>query len=173
MPEAAMDSALTGAPAGGASPGPLPIPYTAEEVGGTFGELLATFDFGAELHELGFGRVRPFKRATARRLLTAISIALWHIALEKSFPNDADAFFSHFTATFPPLVGERRGARKLRDLVAQYDALIAEKKDTDFTRVADTLVEALGIQESDRRSQQLRLSLRIRSMYEVIFNKLI
>lgn len=162
------------APCGLLAPtGPLPIPYTAEEVGRTFADLMAAFDFGTELHELGIGRWSFLKRSHARKQLTAVNIALWHIALERSFPNDADAFFTHFVKTYPPLVGDRRSARKLRDLVAQYDALAAEKKDMDFTKIADTLIEALGILESDKRRQQLKLSLHVRSMYEFIFEKLI
>ena len=158
---------------GEASNGPLPIPYTAEEVGRTFVGLLATFDFAVEMRELGIKRLQFVKRLRAKKLMTAVCIALWHLALERSFPHDADAFFAHFTATYPPMVGERRGAKKLRGLVVQYDSLMAEKKDTDFTRVADTLVNALHIEESDKRRQQLKLSLHIRSVYELIFNKLI
>ncbi|MCC8194540.1 MAG: hypothetical protein LIP28_07845 [Deltaproteobacteria bacterium] len=160
-------------PASPPSGGPLPIPYTAEEVGRTFADLLATFDFATELHELGIGKLNIAKRAKAKKLLTAVSIVLWHVALEKSFPHDADAFFSHFIATYPRLKGEGRSARKMRDLVARYDALAAEKKDADFTVIADTLVSALHIQEADRRRQQLKLSLRVRSVYELIFEKLI
>lgn len=159
---------------GSAAPtGPLPIPYTAEEVGRTFADLLAAFDYGTELHELGIGRWSFLKRSHAVKLLTAVNIALWHVALERSFPNDADTFFAHFVKTYPPLAGDGRSAKKLRDLVTQYDTLVAEKKDTDFTQVADTLIGALGILESDKRRQQLKLSLHIRSVYEFIFEKLI
>jgi hypothetical protein len=106
----------------------LPIPYTAEEVARIFTELLATFNFPLELREIGIGSLSIFKRGQAKKRLTALCIALWHIALEKSFPNDTEAFFSHFRATYPPLVGEKRGARKMRDLLDRYDALVAEKK---------------------------------------------
>lgn len=155
------------------SSGPLPIPYTAQEVGKTFAELLVTFDFRAEMLGLGIGRFDFLKRVAAKRHLTAISIALWHIALEKSFPNDAEAFFTHFTTTYPPLTGGRGGAKKLHDLVTHYDTLIAEKKDSDFTAVADTLVETLKIVEADKRRQQLRLSLQVRAIFELVFKKLI
>jgi hypothetical protein len=156
-----------------AVPAGNPIPYTAEEVTKRFKDLLAAFDFGAELYELGIGQWSPFKRSQAKKQLTAVHIALWHIALERSFPNDADVFFTHFVTTYPSLQGDKRSAKKLRDLVARYDALVAEKKDTDFTGVADTLVEALGIVETDSRRQRLKLSLRIRSVYEFIFQKMI
>ena len=153
--------------------GPLPIPYTAEEVGRTFADLLATFDFGAELHGLEIGRFNFFKRTRAKQLLTAMSIALWHIALEKSFPQNADGFFFRFHETYPSLVGDGRRAKRLRELVARYDALMTEKKDTDFTKMAETLAEDLEIHENDRRKQHLKLSLRIRAIYDLIFDKLI
>jgi len=152
---------------------PLPIPYTAEEVGRTFADLLRTFDDAADMDELGISRLRCLKRALIKRHLTAIRIALWHVALGKSFPKDASTFFKHFIATHLPLSVNSRRAKKLRDLVEWYDTLVGEKKDTDFTQVADALVKALGSKHDDGRRQQLKLSLRIRSTYELIFEKLI
>lgn len=128
---------------------------------------------GPELQSLGIGRFSVIKRARAKRHLIAVSIALWHVALEKSFPNDADTFYERFTATYPPITGERGSAKKLRELVSRYDELIAEKKDGDFTGVADTLVATLRLQEEDKRRQQLRISLQIRTLFEFIFEKLI
>lgn len=158
---------------GSVTPGvPFPIPYTAEEVGRTFAGLLGSFDFGAELRELGLGQWSPFKRSQAKKLLTAIYIALWRIALERSFPQDADAFYAHFVGTYTPLLGDGRSAKKLRDLVSRYDPLVAEKKDTDFTGVADALVKSLGLPDDTRR-QRLKLSLRIRAAYDCIFARLI
>lgn len=168
------DGFIPGATAPAHPPGgPLPIPYTAREVGRTFADLLATFDFEAELHGLDISRFSFIRRFRSKRLLTALCIALWHIALEKSFPNDADAFFAEFLETWPPLTGDGRSAKGLHALVVRYDALVAEKKDADFSKVAEVLAEDLKIHENDRRRQQLRMSLHIRSVYELIFAKLI
>ena len=157
-----------------AAPGsPLPIPYTAAEVGRIFAGLLESFDYAAELYDFGVGRLNFVKRAKVKKHLTAVCIALWHIALEKSFPKDSETFFAHFIATYPPLVGTGRRARNLRELVTQYDALASEKKDADFTQVADAFVKALGFSQDDGRRQQLKFSLRIRTIYEIIFEKLI
>lgn len=155
------------------SEGPLPIPYTAEEVGRTFADLLGTFDFAFELREFGLGSLSIFKRSQARKRLTVLCIALWHVALEKSFPNDAQAFFARFRETYPPLVGEKRGAKKLRDLLDRYDILVSEKRDGDFTRVAEVLMESFSPAPADKVKMQLKLSLRIRSIYDLIFTKLI
>lgn len=153
--------------------GPLPIPYTAEEVGRTFADLLATFDFAAEMHDLQIGRMNLVKRAKAKKLLTAISIALWHVALQKSFPHDAENFFSHFVETYPPLAGSGRKAKSLRLHVTACDALVGEKKDADFSLVAENLANAFARQDKSRQSLQLRISLRIRALYDIIFEKLI
>ena len=153
--------------------GPLPIPYTADEVGRTFSTLLDTFDFSTELHDLGIGSLSVFKRRKARRHLIAICVCLWRLALERSFPNDAAAFAEHFAATWPPLASGRGSATALRELVAAYSGLMAEKKAADFTVVADYMTQALGNAGEDGRRHQLKLSLRIRSLYETIFNNLI
>jgi hypothetical protein len=153
--------------------GPLPIPYTADEICKTFAGLLATFDFAIELQEVGIGPLNVIKRRRAKRNFTALCIALWHVALEKSFPQDAAAFFTHFMDTHPLFAGEGRSARKLRDLVFRYDLLVSEKKDADFTKVADCLAEAFKIAAADRPRRQLKLSLRIRALYELIFDRLI
>ena len=151
----------------------LPIPYTAEEVGRTFAELLATLDFAQELHDLGIGKLSVFKRSQARRRFKALCIALWRVALEKSFPNDADAFYDLFITTHPPLAGERKSSQNMRDLVAMYNELLQEKKDADFSKVAENLADTFSIGGEDRPKQQLKLSLRIRSIYDLIFAKLI
>lgn len=153
--------------------GALPIPYTAEEVGRTFAGLLATFDFSAELQDLGIGALSLFKRGQARKHLTAISIALWHIALEKSFPNDAEAFYAHFMATYPPVSANKKNARKLHGLATEYGTLIAEKKDADFTKVAEKIIDYFKLRSEEQRRLQLKISLRIRTIYELIFDKLI
>lgn len=152
---------------------PLPIPYTAEEVARTFTELLGTLTFLPELHDLGISSLHVIKRRRVKRHLAALSIALWHVALEKSFPHDAQIFFTHFRETYPPLLGEKRGTKTLRELVDRYDALVAEKKDGDFTGVAEELINAFSPDPSDRAKLQLRLSLRVRSIYHLIFEKLI
>lgn len=153
--------------------GALPIPYTAEEVGRTFADLLATFTFAAELQDLGIGALHIFKRGRVKKHFTAVCIALWHIALEKSFPNDAEVFYTHFINTYPPVSANKKSARRLHGLVTEYETLVAEKKDADFTKVAEKIIAAFTPGGEEQRRQQLKLSLRIRSIYELIFDKLI
>ena len=153
--------------------GALPIPYTAEEVGRTFADLLDTLDFAAELQDLGISSLRVFKRRQAKKHFRAVCIALWHIALEKSFPNDAEAFFAHFMTTSPLVSAEQKNARKLRAMVETYDALLVEKKDADFTTIAEEITRQFEQGHEEQRRHQLKLSLRIRAIYDLIFDKLI
>lgn len=173
MPETSF--AETPAPPGThhAQTEPLPIPYTAEEVARTFAALLETFDFTTEMRDLQIGKLNLLKRARAKKLLTAVCIALWHVALQKSFPNDAKHFFNRFVATYPPLTGNSGRAKDLRFYVATYDALVSEKKDNDFSLVAGKLATVFAVPDDDRKRLQLKLSLRIRVIYELIFKKLI
>lgn len=152
---------------------PSPIPYTAEEVGKNFAGLLETFDFTYELRALGIGFWNFAKRRHAKKRFVAMCVALWRIALEHSFPNDADVFFNHFLTTYPPIAADKRSAKKLHALVMEYDALVSEKKDADFTKVAASMTEAFPLSPEEHRKQLLKLSLRIRSIYELIFEKLI
>lgn len=151
----------------------VPISYTPDEVGKTFMDMLATFDFAVELRDLNIGAFSLFKRRHAKQLVMALYIALWHVALEKSFPNDAQTFFTHFVNTWPYLQGTSKRTRSMRGLIAEYDALVSETKDTDFSHVADRIADLFTTPATDRAKLQRKLSLRIRTVYNLIFSKLI
>ncbi len=150
--------------------GPLPISYAPEEVGRTFQALLQTFDFTHEMQELGIGM---FKRGRARKELTALAVGLWGLALERSFPNDAAAFFAHFCDTGVLLAGDKKGPRRMRELVQGYVGLLAARKEADFSLVADHMVAVLNLGGEGGRGRQLKLALMIRDLYNLIFTKLI
>lgn len=156
-----------------AGEGPLPISYSAAEVCRNFMDLLATFDFAVAFQELGIGSLSVFKRNMAKKRLTAISIALWHVALEQSFPQNTEEFYAYFLEHYRPLQGDGKAAQKLRQFLEEYDSLVQQKKNTDFTCVADNLALVFKISEKDKARQQLRLSLHVRSLYDLIFDKLI
>ncbi len=149
---------------------PLPIPYAADEVSRTFQELLQTFDFRYEMKELGIGF---FGRGRARKQFIALCVGLWGLALEKSFPRDAADFFSHFLNSSPLAAGEKKGARRMRELVDGYVALLSVKKETDFSAVADHMVTVLDLGGTGGRSRQLKLALMVRTLYNAIFSRMI
>lgn len=146
--------------------------YTADEVIRQFLALYNCLDFKSELAELGIGRFQFLRRRKALRDFRALCIALWGLALTKSFPNDAEEFFTVFMASAPALVGGGEGARLL-DRVGVFGKLLLPKKDADFLPVAEYMAEVLAPSAGDRPRLRLKLSLIIRNLYMLIFNRLV
>lgn len=147
--------------------------YTADEVIRQFLGLYTCLDFRAELEDIGVTRMQFVRRKKALREFRAISIALWGLALQKSFPNDAAEFFSEFRAKAPVLAGSGKEAARLHERVNEYSKLLAPKRDTDFSPVADDLAQALALHARDVARLRLKLSLIIRNLYVLIFDKLV
>lgn len=153
--------------------GPLPIPYTAEEVGRLFSAQLENFDFTEELRELGIGPLNVFKRVQGKTQFTALSVALWKLALARSFPGDAEAFFALFLEQSPLFAKGGKKSARLREVVLTYVALLTEKGDADFSVAAEHFARSLKLSGPELPRRRLKLSLRIRALYSFIFDKLI
>lgn len=152
---------------------PQPIPYTAHEVARTFTAQLEAFDFNEELRDIGLGRFQFIKRARAKTQMLSLSIALWKLALKRSFPADAENFFQHYMETSPLLNGDGKREKRMKACVLEYVALLTPKGDTDFSGVAEHMAEAFYPQAEDQASLRLKLSLHIRTFYTFIFDRLI
>lgn len=147
--------------------------YTAAEVIQQFLAVYNCMDFKPELEDIGIGRFQFVRRKKALREFRALSIALWGLALQKSFPNDAESFFQEFredlTALFPS-VKEREMMDNRIDI---YVDCLSTKKDTDFLPVAEYLAEVLALDAEDMRRLRLKLSLFMRNLYTMIFDRLV
>jgi hypothetical protein len=152
---------------------PSPVVYTAEEVAKRFKVLLEGLDFRQDMQEMGIGCLSLFKRRKARQQLTALTVALWRLALERSFPRDAEVFFGYFLDNDPLVRGTGPAAGALRALIDKYLELLAEKKDADFSEAARHMAEALKIRAADTRAFSLKAALRVRRLYTLIFDNLI
>ena len=152
---------------------PSPVAYTAEEVAKHFDELLSGLDFKRDLRELGIHTLSVFKRRKALLEMTALAVSLWRLALKRSFPQDADAFFTHFMDSNPRCVGNGKKGEALCALIVSYGDLLAEKRESDFSAVARHMADSLGLSSSDDKSFYLKISLRIRQLYTYIFDRLI
>jgi hypothetical protein len=162
---------------------PLPISpeqdtqslYSAEEVLRNFEGLLDSFDFKAELPGLGIGGgpLQMTRRKKAVRELNALTVGLWHLALLRSFPNDADDFLKRYLATSPRFAGSDKESAKLRARIGIYVDLLKDKRDTDFLPVASYLAEVLALNAEDSASLRLKVSLLTRSLYTWIFDRLV
>lgn len=149
--------------------GPL---YTKEGVLRHFEAVLAALDLKQQIAELGCGMNSFFTKSRSLIEFTAMCVALWKLALEKSFPNEAEEFFTEFLETSPAL-GKGKKRARLLELVREYDDLFAPQKTGDFTAVSQHLANALANASADRKSLQLKLSLSIRRLYQMIFDHLI
>lgn len=147
--------------------------YSAEEVIRQFLGLYNCMDFKAELEDVGIGRFQFLRRKKALREFRALCISLWGLALQKSFPQDAADFFREFCEKSPVLAASGRDAARLRNRVNIYVDLLNPHKDTDFQPVAGYLAEVLALESGDLPRLRLKLSLIIRNLYVLIFNKLV
>ncbi|MDR2160589.1 MAG: hypothetical protein LBO77_00365 [Desulfovibrio sp.] len=148
-------------------------PYSAEEILRLFLALYESLDFSPHLAELGITALHIRRRHKALREFRALSIALWRLALRKSFPQDADAFFAALVETAPFLAGSGKDRARLRERVNVYVDIMEGKKDSDFLPVATALVETLAPRAGDGARLRLKLSLLIRGLYTLIFEKLV
>ena len=147
--------------------------YSAAEVIQQFLALYNCMDFKPELEELGIGRFHLMRRKKALREFRALSIALWGLALQKSFPNDADTFFQEFRATLASLFPSPKERELMENRINIYVDILAAKKDTDFLPIASYLAEVLALDAEDTRRLRLKLSLIMRNQYTMIFDKLV
>ena len=147
--------------------------YSADEVIANFDRLLATLDFSAEMHDMGMGSLQWILRSKARKEFTALSIAFWKLALEKSFPDQAEVFFAEYRSRSPLLTGPSRKANRMNARLDACLAVLEEKKEADFSPVARHLTSVFFPKRADTKRAQLRLSLSARSLYSLIFNNLV
>jgi len=147
--------------------------YTADEVIRQFLGLYNCLDFKAELEDIGIIRWQFLRRRKAVREFRAVSIALWGLALQKSFPNDAGDFFAALRDQAPMLGGSGKETARLHERVNAYVELLAPKKDADFSPAAVHLATLLAERAEDVPRLRVKLSLSIRNLYVLIFDKLV
>jgi hypothetical protein len=147
--------------------------YSANEVIQQFLALYNCMDFKPELEDIGIGRFPFGRRKKALRELRALSIALWGLALRKSFPKDAADFFAAFRAFFPVIFPADKERALMENRVNIYVDCLNVKKDADFLPVAEYLAEVLALDADDMRRLRLKLSLITRNLYTLIFDRLV
>lgn len=147
--------------------------YSSEEVLGQFLALYNGMDFKTEIENLGVNRFNASRRKRVQREFQGLSIALWRLALLKSFPNDSERFFQEFIKKSPIMNTHDCSGEEMHLRVSVYIELLEEKKDRDFLPVAGFLANVLALDEDDVERLRLKLSLIIRNLYTRIFTKLV
>ena len=146
--------------------------YSSEEIIKNFLSIYAALDFRSEIADMNIGFLQFAKNRVAIQEMHALSIALWEIALEKSFPEDCADFFTDFLEKAEFLQSTSKEGARLRNRLGIYRDLLYKGKDSNFFPVAQYLVEILAIKDKDIPSIRLKLSLNIRTLYHFIFERL-
>ncbi len=151
------------------------LPYTIDEVLDNFSAVLEDLDFSRELAILGIKRLHFRRRQRLVRELRALSVALWRLALQRSFPHNERSIFESFLfriAQHPDHKREKQAAVFI-ELIHGYLNLLQEKGDSDFMVASRHIVDLFRHASQDTTSQSLKLALLIRNKYTIIFERLI
>ncbi|MCL1889149.1 MAG: hypothetical protein FWF99_01420 [Desulfovibrionaceae bacterium] len=156
----------------GHGPVAKPLLYAEEDIFRRFEEVLVSLNLRQEITELGCGLNGIFRRGRVLRELNAMCVALWRLALEQSFPEQAETLFRNYLEDHPDL-GRGRKRKQQVGLIQVYCELSSEKKIGDFTPLAQYLTNKLNPGEDNKKILLFKLSLTIRKLYQTIFNYLI
>lgn len=144
----------------------------AQEALDNFHVVLGDYDFAHELELSRVGRLQFLRR---RQMLTewrGLFMALWRVALSKSFPQDADAIFDAFLASYTRRNPDKVSARTV-ERAREYWGMLAPQGDADFSPVARHICSFFVADDKDLRAIVLRIGLHIRQLYTYIFDCLI
>lgn len=147
--------------------------YDIAEVLDNFDALLRGVDFDNEMQMLGIGRFSLFARRDMLLELRALYIALWYLALQRSFPDAAEKIFEAFLQRHTARAPRKPREALLRERAQQYNDMLRETGDRDFTAVSRHLLSQRRMDESALKPLSLRLALHLRSTYTFIFDRLI
>ena len=147
-----------------------------DEVLERFQLMLDNVDFTAQMQTLGVGRFQFARRKEAKRELSAMYVGLWKLALNSSFPHNADEVLDRFLYNVCNLKGKgkQRKAEDFALLCREYSNILKERGDTNFINVALLLCQHLGCDDqSSLRRISLQMALDMRAMYHHLFERLI
>jgi hypothetical protein len=137
-----------------------------------FAALLDDTDFVRELELMEIGRLQLMLRRQMLVEWRGLYMALWRLALEKSFPGEAEAMFAEFMAHYKNTHPDRLSAACV-ERAKEYWGMLAPAGETDFNPAARHLTSFFSNDTKDTRSLSLKLALHIRKTYTYIFDRLL
>ncbi len=143
-----------------------------DEALANFTALIDDFDFCAEMELLGIGRMQFLRRKQMIIEFKGLYIALWRLGLGSSFPRYADDMLTIFLRRYGRRHGDRTGAQ-IAERASQYWGMILPHGDANFNNLATHLISLQTGDHKDDRALTLKLALHIRSIYRLIFERLI
>ena len=134
--------------------------------------LIDDLDYKAVYEILEIGPLQFLRRRQMFIELKGLHMALWRLALSRSFPNDAEAMFPAFLrkyASTHPGVKDSRIVERARE----YWGMLAPTGTGDFSAVARHLLSFFQRSPGDDRAAVLKLALYLNGSYNLIFDRLI
>ncbi len=138
-----------------------------------FDALLHDMTFVEELQMLEIGRTRFILRYQLKQHWIALTIALWRLALERSFPADWQRIFEAFVQHHLKCFGNEKKRSAFLTILRCYLDLSEINKENNFTPLSSYLINTLPKQPKELTNMRLRVSLHLRTLYNLIFEKLI
>lgn len=143
-----------------------------EEALANFAVLIDDLDFNQALELMGIGRFQFLRRKQMLIELRGLYMAIWRLALGRSFPQTADAMFTTFLRRYTHSHPDKIGL-KISERAVQYWGMLQPSGDADFHNVARHLISFVTAGDEEPRALILKLALHIRSAYRFIFDRLI
>ena len=147
--------------------------YTQEEVIENFQALIDSWDFSAELRQLGIGPMQLMRRRQMLLEFRGLLAGLWRLALTRSFPEDGQQIFEGYLESCLQNPKNSHKARPFVERARQYAAMLAVRGDSDFSEVSRHVASFLKLSEVARKSTTFKLALDIRQMYTFVFDRMI
>ncbi len=142
------------------------------EIAATFEALLSTADFTQELRMFKVGRFNRSLRKTLLNEFEGTYIGLWALALEQSFPKDAQIIFDTFLQKYlEKFAAKRRSSMSAK--IKAYRDMVLSTGGKDFSQLSRHLLSFAKIEDSALKAETLRLSLVLRNHYSFIFQRLV
>ena len=137
-----------------------------------FDIILSDMDFRYEMSLLNISSWRLWRRKYLSEELKALTIALWRLALERSFPEDWQRILSAFMDVQRAKLGNEPARQTFTNRVETYLSIVERCRQTDFIELAGYLVDLAGTNAKQTGSIRLKLALHLRVVYNHLFEKL-
>lgn len=133
--------------------------------------LIDDLDYKAAYEILGIGPLHFLRRKQMFIELKGLHMALWRLALSRSFPDDADAMFQVFLRNYARSHTGRLDT-PIVERAIQYWDMLTPQKNCDFSPVARHLLSFFP-SLAGNKAFTLKLALYLNSSYNLIFDRLI
>ena len=147
--------------------------YTHEEIIANFQALIDSWDFKAELKQLGIGSMQIMRRKHMLLEFKGLFVGLWRLALARSFPEDGQQIFEAYLKSCLNSPASGKNAQQLVERACQYAEMLTLRGTADFSEVSRHLTSFLNLPETADKRTTLKLALDIRQMYNFIFERMI